>query len=222
MRPLLRFMPPLAWMGVIALLSSDLFAADATGAWLFPLLGRLLPWAGPGLLHGLHAILRKMGHLVEYGILAALWLRALGPPPGPDAGGLRRGPSDRRPLGRRARLPRGATGAVGLSALYAVVDEARQGLTATRTPSALDVAIDTAGALVAVACLQGHGRVALAGVRLLRWAALVAASGSLAAALVDWSLGLPVWDLALAALGAGIAAWALGRLEGGWRRAGET
>ncbi|MBI4012460.1 MAG: VanZ family protein [Candidatus Rokubacteria bacterium] len=190
---LTRFLPPLAWMAVIALFSSSLFAADQTGSWILPALGRLLPWAGPGLLHALHGALRKLGHVVEYGILAALWLRALGPAPG------------------------AAVWAVGLSALYAALDEAHQGLVPNRTASPLDVALDTAGAFVAVAWLHGRGRIGVAGVRLVRWAAGLVAAGSLLAAAIDWALGLAAWDLALAALGAAAVAWGLARLEAGWR-----
>lgn len=185
-------------MGVIAVLSGSLFGAERTGAWLLPLLGRLLPGASPALLHGLHAVVRKMGHLVEYGILAALWRRALEP----------------------SRTPaRAGVWAVILAALYAVVDEARQGLAPNRTPSALDVLIDTAGAILAVSCLEGEGPAARTAVRLGRWAATAVALGSLGAALLDWGLGLDATDLILAALGAGAAVWSLGRAAAGRRRA---
>jgi len=188
-----RLLPPFAWMAVIAVFSSSLFGADQTGSWILPALGRLLSWAGPGLLHALHGALRKLGHVVEYGILAALWLRALRP-------------------GRGA-----AVWAVVLSALYAALDETRQSLVPNRTASPLDVAIDTAGAFVAVAWLRGRGPVGVAGVRLVRWAAALVAAGSLLAAVVDWALGLAAWDLALAALGAAAVAWGLARVEAGWR-----
>jgi hypothetical protein len=185
---LARAAPPVLWMGVIAGLSSGRFGADETGAWLLPLLGWLLPGAEPGLLRGLHLALRKLGHLVEYGILAALWLRALEP------------------------APRAAAWAVGLSALYGLVDEARQALAPNRSPSLLDAAIDGAGALIAVACLRPGSSLAAAGVRLLRGAAVAVALGSLAGAALDWSLGLAAWDLVLAAALAGGLALALGRL----------
>src|SRR4029453_11982145 len=68
---------PILWMGVIAGLSGGLFGADETGSWLLPILAGWLPGAGPTTLHALHAGLRKLAHLTEYGILAALWLRAL-------------------------------------------------------------------------------------------------------------------------------------------------
>lgn len=221
-RALARFGPPVAWMGVIALLSGQRFGADETAAWLLPLLARVLPWAGPEALHGLHTILRKLGHLTEYGILAALWLRALDYPSGRDASGPPA--SGYPPPRRRALLPNrspagAARWAVGLSALYAAADELRQGLAPNRSPAVLDVAIDAAGALVAVACLQAPGPLGAGVVWLGRWLAFLVALGSLGAAALDWSLGLPAWDLGLAALGAAAAAWALGARARHWHGA---
>jgi VanZ family protein len=202
-----RFGPPVGWMAVIALLSGDVLATSETGSRLLPVLARLLPGASPVALHTLHAVLRKLGHLVEYGILAALWLRALEPGRAPPQGG--------RPAATRW--------AVGLSAAYAVLDEARQGLAPDRSASVLDVLLDAAGAVLAVGWLAPSGGFPGTARELLRGAALVIALGSLAAALVDWSLGLPAWDLLLAAVGAGAAVWGLGRISrkpGGTGRGG--
>lgn len=190
---LTRFGPPVLWMGVIAVLSGGLFGADETASWVLPVLRGLLPAAGPATLHALHAALRKLGHVTEYAILAALWVRAL-----------------------EAR-PRAAVWAVGLSALYAVIDEARQGLAPNRSPAGTDVLIDTAGALLAVACLRPRDGLAWIGLRILRWAAGAVAIASVAAAVVDWSLGLAAWDLVGAAVLATAAAVVLHRLERAWR-----
>jgi VanZ family protein len=190
---LARFAPPLAWMAAIAVFSGDLFAADETGSWLLPLLARAVPWAGPGLLHALHAAIRKLGHLTEYGILAALWLRAF---PG---------------------RPRAEAWAVALSVLYAGVDEWRQGLAPNRSPSLLDVAVDAVGALVAVGCLRPGSWLGGVGLRALRWGAVAVAIASLAAAVLDFRLGLGAWDLLAATLAATAAAVALRRLERAWR-----
>src|SRR5262245_54282259 len=168
---LARFGPPIAWMAVIALLSGGFLGSDETGSVVLPLLARLLPWAGPGLLHGLHTAGRKLGHVVEYGILAVLWLRALDP------------------------RPRAATWAIAIAALYAVTDEVHQSFVPNRTGAPLDVVIDTAGALIGVAWARGTGPVGVAGLRLLRWMAAGVAAGSLLAAGLDWSLGLTAWDL---------------------------
>jgi VanZ family protein len=189
---LARYGPPVAWMGVIAVLSGDLFAAERTGAWLLPLLERLLPTVDRAVPHGVHAVVRKLGHVVEYGILAALWRRALATgSPAPHAGWM----------------------AVLLAALYAILDEARQGLAPSRTPSAMDVAIDTAGAILAVACLEGESRLARFAVTLARGAAGALAVAGLGAAVLDWRLGLNAGDLAIAVVAAAAAAWGLGRLR---------
>ena len=190
-RSLLRFAPPIAWMGVIAVLSSGLFGADRTAWYLYELPARFLPWAIPEVLSGLHVILRKLAHVVEYGILAGLWWRALAPDR-PDA--------------------RAAGWAIALAAAYALVDEARQGLAPTRTPSLHDVALDTGGACLAIAALRGSGPLARTVLRVARGVVLALAAASLMAAVADWSLGLPAADLAVAALGLVGLTWALGRL----------
>jgi VanZ family protein len=188
-----RFAPPVAWMAVIAVFSGGFFASDETGSWLLPLLARGFPGASAGQLHALHVAVRKLGHLTEYGILAALWLRAF---PG---------------------HPRADGWAVFLSVLYAGVDEWRQGLAPNRSPSVLDVGVDAAGALVAVGCLRPRARLGGVGLRLLRWGAVTVAVGSLAAVVLDWRLGLGAWDLVAATVGATGAAVALRRLERAWR-----
>ncbi|HSE95301.1 MAG TPA: VanZ family protein, partial [Methylomirabilota bacterium] len=112
--PLARYAPPILWMATIAVFSSGLFGADRTGGLTLTLLARLLPGAGPDFLHGLHGLVRKMGHVVEYGILAALWLRALTP----------------------GRAPaRAAFWAVALATSYAAVDEVRQAFAPNRSPA---------------------------------------------------------------------------------------
>ena len=98
-------------------------AADETGSWSSC---RSSPGARPGRGRGapaLHAAIRKLGHLTEYGILAALWLR--GHPPGTLAS---RGPGG-HPCPCPLRRPRRV---------------AAKGSTRDRTPAAGDVAIDAA------------------------------------------------------------------------------
>lgn len=194
--PLRRLAPPLGWMGVIAVLSSSLFGADRTESWVLSVLTPLLPGVDRDTLLGLHTVLRKLGHLVEYGILAVLWRRAL---VGDRWGG------------------RAAAWAIGLSAAYAVLDEARQGLAPNRTPSGWDAAIDTIGAGLAIAWWEAPSRLARLTLRAGRWAAALLAAGSLAALVVEWALGLLAGDLALAALGFSAVAWGLRSVERRWR-----
>jgi VanZ family protein len=193
-----RYAPPILWMVAIAVFSSGLFGADRTGGFTLALLGRLLPGASPGFLHGLHGLVRKMGHVVEYGILAALWLRALAP----------------------GRTPgRAAVWAVALATAYAAFDEVRQAFAPNRSPAVADVLLDGAAAWLAVACLQGPGPVAGRAVDLARIGLVVLALGSLGAAAFDLALGRSAWDLGVAALGLALGAWALGRLRHAWREA---
>jgi hypothetical protein len=183
-------------MAAIAVFSSGVFGADRTGGFALTLLARLVPGASPDFLHGLHGLIRKMGHVVEYGILAALWLRALTP-------------------GRAPR--RAAAWAVTLATAYAAVDEIRQAFAPNRSPAVADVLLDAAAAWLAVACLQGPGPVAARAARLARTGLAILALGSLAVAAFDLALGRAAWDLGLAALGLAVGAWALGRLGHAWR-----
>jgi VanZ family protein len=75
-------------------------------------------------------VVRKTGHMVVFGILALLTWRA---------------------LAATTSLRRPWAWAVVLAVLYAVTDELHQGGVAGRSASAVDVAIDAAGVLVAVA-----------------------------------------------------------------------
>ncbi len=78
----------------------------------------------------LHHIIRKLGHLAEYGVLSVLWARALA-------------------AGRRRWEVRHIAGAVGICVLWAIVDEAHQSFVLSRAGDATDVAIDAVGALLA-------------------------------------------------------------------------
>ena len=109
-RPLLAWVPAIAWAGLI-------FAFSAQ-----PNL-RFVPDAG------LDFLVRKAGHMGVFGILALLLWRAV-------AGTT----SWRRPW----------AWALALAFLYAATDELHQGFAAGRHPSAVDVGIDAAGALIAV------------------------------------------------------------------------
>jgi hypothetical protein len=79
---------------------------------------------------GLDFIVRKTGHMVVFGILALLTWRA---------------------LAATTSLRRPWAWAIALAVLYAVTDELHQGGVAGRSGSAVDVAIDAAGVVVAVA-----------------------------------------------------------------------
>jgi hypothetical protein len=123
------WLPVVLWAFVIAGTSTDGFGASATLVWV----GHVLRFAWPGVDEGtilaVHAIVRKLAHLVEYAIFAMLLVRAL-------RSGT--GPTMRAPL---------AT-AIGIAAAVSLLDEGTQSLSTARTGALLDCAIDTTGAVV--------------------------------------------------------------------------
>ena len=111
--------------------SSDLFSAAHTGSVLeqiiIAILGHSLSRERFDLLHFL---IRKAAHLTEYAILGGLLFRAV--------------------RGERAGWnPRWAIAAIAIAACVAASDEWHQSFVPSRTPSVVDVGIDTAGAATA-------------------------------------------------------------------------
>ena len=120
-RPILRYwLPPVLWMGVIFILSAQ----------------PSLPHH-PDILSDL--ILKKVGHMMEYGILAFLLWRALSR--GRDA------------LSRLALVT-----ALVVSVLYAASDEYHQTFVPGRKGTPLDVGFDAVGALVALLVVGSLGK----------------------------------------------------------------
>ena len=116
-------------MGVIFAFSTDYFSSYETGSVFGGVMSQLFPWMGAQWVLRLHHLIRKMGHLSEYAILAGLWARAL----------FRSGPW-RGELGITRLL-----WILGLVVLYASFDEWHQSWSSLRTGSTLDVLIDGAG-----------------------------------------------------------------------------
>jgi VanZ family protein len=124
------WLPPVAWMLLILWLSSDTGSSEHTGRILLPALRFLFPSASSLQLDALHALVRKTAHLTEYAVLAALWWRAL-----TTAGISRR---------------RGAIAAWTIAVAWAALDETLQTTVGSRTGTPKDVALDGAGALIAI------------------------------------------------------------------------
>jgi len=76
MRFVKYWLPPLLWLGVIFLGSTDLMSAEHTSRFIGPFLRWLKPDISPETLASIHFIVRKCAHLGEYAILALLLLRA--------------------------------------------------------------------------------------------------------------------------------------------------
>ena len=102
-----RFIPPVALMGVIFALSAQPDLGTGLGDW--------------------DTLLRKLGHMAEFGVLWWLWLRALG------------------------GSPRAAVAACAITLAYAATDELHQSFVTGRHATPVDWAIDAAGVGIAVA-----------------------------------------------------------------------
>jgi VanZ family protein len=178
-----RFLPPLAWSALIAWFSGAGWHGGATAPLFEPWLRALLPWALPEQIAGVHWLLRKTGHVVEYAVLALLWRRALA---GPDAPAPWRWP-------------------LALAVLTAGLDEMRQALTPTREGRVADVLLDggAAGAALLVATL-GARRAADGLAWLLLWAA--AAGGTVLLA-IDVAAAAPSGWLWLTVPAAWLTLW---------------
>ena len=130
MKRLAFWLPPLVWMAAIMWFSGNDFSAENTGSVLKPVLQWLLPRLTAPQIAAIHGLIRKSAHVTEYAVLAALWFVA---------------------LARERRLtPRRAAWLAFLVAVgWAFLDELHQATEPSRTASAMDVAIDATGALVA-------------------------------------------------------------------------
>jgi VanZ family protein len=163
------WLPPLAWMAMIAWFSTAEFSAENTGAALGPVFHWLLPGLSDPQLAALHALTRKAAHVTEYAVLAGLWFVAL---------------TRERGLSRRRAAWVACLVAVG----WACLDELHQATVPSRTASAMDVVLDSTGALVA-AVVGRHG-----GARVLDAAALAllwtAAAGGVLLIAIDLASGV--------------------------------
>jgi len=130
------WLPVFLWMCVIFLMSTGSFASAETSRFIEPAIRFLFPHMSDRKVDFIHGLIRKCGHLSEYFILGLLLFWAFG-----------KGRAD--PPARRAVLY-----SVIIIALYAASDEFHQMFVAGRTPSVVDVGIDTVGGMLAQAvCL---------------------------------------------------------------------
>ncbi|MGH8458661.1 MAG: VanZ family protein [Nevskiales bacterium] len=125
-------------MALILLASSDSLGAPRTESWLRRILAAIFGALPERTLDLIHILLRKAGHLAAYAILAWLSYRSA------------RGPVAPATIWSR----RAAVYALGFSLITAAFDELRQLLTETRSGSAWDVALDMAGALLALGIIR--------------------------------------------------------------------
>jgi VanZ family protein len=116
-----EWIPVIAWGVLIFTLSTSAFSASNTARMIDPILRWIAPGISSASVDVCHALIRKVAHFTEYGVL--FWL-------------LIRGPMRDRPYM-----------ALGLCVVYALVDEGHQTFVPGRTGSLYDVALDSSGAL---------------------------------------------------------------------------
>ena len=121
-------MPVVIWMLVIFTASSDLMSAEHTSRFIGPFLRWFAPTVSAATIVAVQFFVRKMAHLTEYAVLAALLCRAL-------RGGF-----------TALTNMRIAAGAFVAAAAFAASDEFHQSFVASRTASPYDVMIDVCGA----------------------------------------------------------------------------
>ena len=128
------WLPPLLWMALIWSVSSDIGSADHSAGLFGLIVSALFPWATPARIGLAHVVIRKLGHVVEYAILAALWFRTLY-------------------AGRRLPSASSALTALAISVSWAIVDEVHQSFVPSRNASSLDVILDSTGATLVLLIL---------------------------------------------------------------------
>ncbi len=129
-----KWIAAILWIGVICIESTDLMSSNNTGSFIYSLLAPFCPHIDPIKFGEFHAMLRKVGHFVGYGILSFLLFRAW-----------------------RVTIKRGvqwtmlwALVSFLMTALVAILDEWHQTFIPSRTGTYKDVLLDSAAAL----CVQ--------------------------------------------------------------------
>lgn len=125
------WMPAIVWMALIFIGSTDMLSAEHTSRFLVPFLRWLDPEITWVTLNFVQTIIRKLGHVTEYAILAALLWRAF-----------------RGGIGWNSKQWILFATVWGACAIFAASDEFHQSFVPSRTSSLHDVAIDICGALV--------------------------------------------------------------------------
>ena len=129
------WLPPLVWMLIISLFSTDHFSGQQTSRFIGPLLRFFLPDVADSTISGIQLFIRKTGHFTEYAVLFLLWYRAF----------HRR---EVKPL--RKWNPISGAYCLAICIAYAVLDEWHQTWTSHRIGSPIDVTLDSLGALAAM------------------------------------------------------------------------
>jgi len=136
------WLPALLWMVAIFTASTDLGSTQHTSRIIGPVLHFFWPSISDQAVHDIQVMVRKIGHLGGYAVLAILVWRA-----------RHRGIFTRQWSARRAAF------AEFICLVYAISDEFHQSFVPTREASIVDVMIDCAGAAAGLLALWIFGKV---------------------------------------------------------------
>jgi VanZ family protein len=126
------WLPALLWLALVLVASSDLMSGQQTSRIIGPLLRWLMPNVTPETIATLQFGVRKIAHVTEYAILAALLTRAAR-------------------AGAERLVWAHVVVALAIAATCAISDEFHQSLLASRHGTVTDVMLDLLGALIGVA-----------------------------------------------------------------------
>jgi VanZ family protein len=139
------WLPVLLWLCIIFVESTNLLSSTNTGSALYWVLTRLFGPISHHKFDVFHAILRKSGHFVGYGVLGLLFFRAIRNSVVQFSSAVSLTTNS---LGHSAL--RWATEAVLCTAVVASLDEWHQRFLPARTGAIHDVVLDICGAIVLV------------------------------------------------------------------------
>lgn len=135
MKAFKHWLPVVLWMGFIFAMSSDLGSSTHSSRIIEPIVRWIKPDTTPEQFEFVHFILRKLGHLTEYAVLALLVFRALKH-------------TLAQPLDKLSWQTVGI--ALLITASYAATDEWHQSFVPGRTAAIGDVLIDSSGGLLSL------------------------------------------------------------------------
>ncbi len=138
MRILLRYyLPAILWTAMVLASSTDAFSSAHTFRWLVALMSDLFGRQPPEQrVHVINFFWRKATHVTAYGLVGALWFRAL------------------RSDSAIRWTARWSWQAIAITAFFASADEIHQIFVPSRTASFGDVLLDVGGAASAVVLIR--------------------------------------------------------------------
>ena len=135
------WLPVIVWGMLMFVGSTDLLSGEQTSRLITPFLLWLSPHMSYRTIEMVHILIRKMGHIIEYAVLAVLLWRA-----------FRRGTQWHVNLSILFMIVSVAC------SLFAISDEWHQSFVPSRTPSGRDVLIDIGGALIGIGIYSAFTR----------------------------------------------------------------